>query len=162
MTSPSAKLLTSLFFLTLLGLVGCSNLGAQPNLYSPEECPVTKASDPETRLYGPQGGLQVFITNDGIWDGLPQSEEGGFGQKVFWKYPGYSQTEEPIPAITLTGEQLDGNGTFEPLGPGTNAGASDLLGAAILTGVEIPNAGCWQLTGQYRDSQLSFVVWVGD
>jgi hypothetical protein len=106
-------------------------------------------------LFGPPDGLQVFISNGGIWSGL--------GEKVFWKYPGYSETEEPRPDLRVTGEQLGANATFIQEGPATNAfGNPDLLGSAILTGVEIPQAGCWQLTGQYRDSQLSFVVWVGD
>ncbi|HLE72774.1 MAG TPA: hypothetical protein VI688_00875 [Anaerolineales bacterium] len=162
MVSPRAELFAYLVLLALFSFVGCSNLGAQPKLSSQEDCPTTKAGDPETRLFGPEDSLQVFITNGGIWNGLPPGKDGGFGQKIFWKYPGYSQTEDPTPAFTLTSEQLDGDGTFEFLGPATNAGAVDLLGSAILTGVEFPEAGCWQLTGQYRDSQLSFVVWVGD
>jgi hypothetical protein len=154
MASPRAKLLAFLFLLAF-GLIACGNLPAQQNLSSQDECQVTKPGDPETGLFGPPDGLQVFISNGGIWSGL--------GEKVFWKYPGYSETEEPRPDLRVTGEQLGANATFIQEGPATNAfGNPDLLGSAILTGVEIPQAGCWQLTGQYRDSQLSFVVWVGD
>jgi hypothetical protein len=28
----------------------------------------------------------------------------------------------------------------------------------MLVGIEIPTAGCWQITGQYRDASLSYVV----
>jgi hypothetical protein len=36
------------------------------------------------------------------------------------------------------------------------------MGDAILTGIEIPQEGCWELTGEYQGSHLSFVVWVSD
>lgn len=41
----------------------------------------------------------------------------------------------------------------------TNAFASD-IGSAMLVGVGIPAAGCWQITGRIKGAELSFVVWV--
>jgi len=41
----------------------------------------------------------------------------------------------------------------------TNAFASD-IGSAMLVGVEMPAAGCWEITGHYKEQRLSFVVWV--
>jgi hypothetical protein len=32
----------------------------------------------------------------------------------------------------------------------------------MLVGVEIPTAGCWQITASYRDAVLSYVVSVTD
>jgi hypothetical protein len=122
-------------------------------------CPIT-APDPETKLYGEEGGLQVFISHEGVWEALPPGRDGGYGQKVFWKFPGYSWTEDQTPDLDIVGEQLDGVGYFEQTEPATNAYAADLLGSAILTGVEFPQAGCWQITGEYRDASLTFVVWV--
>lgn len=66
---------------------------------------------------------------------------------------------EPEPAITVVGTRLDGPGTFTA-GPGTNASAD--FGEAMLVGVEIPTAGCWQITASYRDAVLSYVVWITD
>ena len=31
---------------------------------------------------------------------------------------------------------------------------------AMLVGVDLASPGCWEFTGQYKDRQLSFVVWV--
>ena len=141
---------------------------AAPAKHPRDACPVTPPDDLQTRLYGPEDGLQVFISGDGIWENLPMGitesgppDKAGFINKVFWRYPGYDWREDPMPDFILIGEQLDGDGHFEQPGPATNAFAESLLGSAILTGVGIPNRGCWQLTGHYRGSQLSFVVWVG-
>ena len=41
----------------------------------------------------------------------------------------------------------------------TNAMADD-IGEAMLTGVEFPTLGCWEVTGQYKKTELSFVIWV--
>jgi hypothetical protein len=30
----------------------------------------------------------------------------------------------------------------------------------MLTGVYLPAPGCWEITGNYEGTQLSFVVWV--
>ena len=37
---------------------------------------------------------------------------------------------------------------------------SDDIGSAMLTGVGFPTLGCWKVTGQYKDAELSVVVWV--
>ncbi len=122
-------------------------------------CPTT-APDPETQLYGEPGGLQVFISQEGIWDMLPPGREGGYGQKIFWKFPGYVWTEEQTPDLDIVAEQLDGDGYFVQTEPATNAFADSLHGSSILTGVEFPQAGCWQITGEYRDATLTFVAWI--
>ena len=145
-----------------LSLTACSSLAAASSDSLEARiatCPTT-APDPETYLYGEEGGLQVFISHEGVWEALPPGRDGGYGQKVFWKYPGYSVVEDPTPDLDIIGEQLDGDGYFVQTGPATNAYAADLLGSAILTGVEFPQAGCWQITGEYRDATLTFVAWV--
>jgi hypothetical protein len=30
----------------------------------------------------------------------------------------------------------------------------------MLVGVDIPTLGCWEITGQYNGTELSFVVWI--
>src|SRR6266540_3454085 len=41
----------------------------------------------------------------------------------------------------------------------TNAFAEDIQ-SAILVGVDFPTLGCWEITGEYAGTKLSFVVWV--
>jgi len=151
--------------LTLLSLFAAALVACAPAVSGFDDCPVTQLPDDPNvigPLYGDEDGLQVYITPDGIWKGLPDGENGGYVQKIFWKYPGYKATEDPQPDFKLSGRQLDGNATFVEPGPATNAMSPELYGDGILAGAEIPVAGCWELTGQYKGSQLSFVVWVGE
>jgi hypothetical protein len=41
----------------------------------------------------------------------------------------------------------------------TNAFAHDIQ-SAMLVGVDVPTAGCWEITGRYGGHELSFTVWV--
>ena len=42
----------------------------------------------------------------------------------------------------------------------TNANHAEFGGWTMLTRIDIPSTGCWELPGQYRDETLSFGVWV--
>jgi hypothetical protein len=68
-------------------------------------------------------------------------------------------TEEPEPALIVTGERLDAQAPPLTSSQATNAYASD-IGSAMLTGVDLPTLGCWRITGRYGTAELSFVVWV--
>jgi hypothetical protein len=81
----------------------------------------------------------------------------GLPQKTFWWSADWhpEQTGEWEPAISVTGRRLDGPETFT-FGPGTNASAD--FGTAMLVGIDIPSYGCWELTADYREATLSYVV----
>jgi hypothetical protein len=98
------------------------------------------------------------LPQNGIWSALPHNTD-GYGQKVFWWREGYSVDAEPQPALTVTGERLDGNAPPLNASGATNAFAKD-IGQAMLVGVDFPALGCWKVTGHYKDSQLSFVIWI--
>ncbi|NJC96986.1 MAG: hypothetical protein C3F07_11610 [Anaerolineales bacterium] len=138
----------------------------------PDDCPVTTASDGTLQApapYSPSApwegifwygteNLWTALNDDGVWTGLPYHED-GYTQKIFWWSTYYSLPDEPEPALLVTGQRLDAKAP--PLGVygATNAFADD-TGEAMLTGVEFPTTGCWKITGQYKKSELSFVVWV--
>ena len=94
-----------------------------------------------------------------VWIGLPLDADGRLGQKSFWWSADFDVNKVTEPEIRVTGRQLDGPGRFDAPGPGTNAQAG--FGIAMLTGIDIPSTGCWQITGTYRGTSLSYVVWVG-
>lgn len=134
-------------------------------------CPVTQPPDPAfippepyapTAPYGNfwygANGLWTSLEPDGIWDSLPYSEM-GYAQKVFWWREGYDMRTEPWPQITVSSRRLDDNGPAHEHTGGTN-GYHDDLGQFMLTGAAIPTVGCWEITGQYGDESLTFVVWV--
>jgi len=100
--------------------------------------------------YG-SNSLWTAIPSDAIWysDTL----------KLFWWREGYVWTEEPEPALTVTGERLDASALPLIASKATNAYAGD-IGSAMLAGMDFPTLGCWKITGKYGEAELSFVVWV--
>jgi hypothetical protein len=105
--------------------------------------------------------LWVKLASTGeVWPGLPH-DSAGFGQKTFWFSANYRDVaREPAPAITVTGQRLDGTGEmFSTAGQQTmNAGSN--LGLSMLVGIEVPTAGCWELEGSYKGATLDYVVWI--
>jgi hypothetical protein len=71
----------------------------------------------------------------------------------------YSLPDEPVPALVVTGHRLDGESPPLRFYGATNAMADD-IGEAMLTGVEFPALGCWEVRGEYKKNELKFVVWV--
>jgi len=142
-----------------------------PTPWPPANCPITQPQDPPfvpPAPYAPEAPygefwygtneLWTMLQPDGHWYALPHSEH-GYGQKVFWWREGYDMTTEQQPQITVSGRLLDGDApTFEQTG-GTNGYHAD-MGEFMLTGVAVPTAGCWEITGHYREATLTFVVWV--
>ena len=137
----------------------------------PASCPITVPQDPpfvppspydslgfKGEFWYGSSSLWTAVRQDGIWASLPLNPE-GYTQKVFWWREGYIWTEEPEPALTITAERLDAPAPPFMSSDATNAYASD-IGSAMLSGVGLPTLGCWQITGNYADVELSFVVWV--
>ncbi len=138
----------------------------------PDTCPVTQPPDPPFTppqpysarvpwgsefLYG-TNSLWTALPRDGVWFWLPHNPE-GYTQKVWWWRKVYSWTKEPEPDLTATGRRLDADAPPLRASKATNAYADD-IGSTMLVGVGIPTLGCWEITGQYADARLSFVVWV--
>jgi len=137
----------------------------------PASCPITVQQNPpfvppapydsmgfEGEFWYGSNSLWTAVRQNGIWEALPHNPE-GYTQKVFWWRDGYVWTEEPEPALTVTGERLDALALPLHVSEATNASASD-IGSAMLVGVDLPTLGCWKITGKYADAEVSFVVWV--
>ena len=99
-----------------------------------------------------------MLPENGVWAALPHNPE-GYTQKLFWWRDGYSWTEEPEPQLTVTGRRLDAPAPPLIVSEATNAYAPDIQ-SAMLVGVDFPTLGCWEISGRYGDSELSFVVFV--
>jgi hypothetical protein len=137
----------------------------------PVSCPITVPQDPlfippvpydalgfKGEFWYGSSSLWTAVRENGIWEALPHNPN-GYTQKVFWWRDGYIWTEEPQPALTVTGERLDAPAPPLHVSEATNASASD-TGSAMLVGVDFPTPGCWKVTGKYADAEISFVVWV--
>jgi len=147
------------------------NTNVMPNT-PPKTCPVTRppaqsfrpparypryAPSPDSFWYG-TASLWTAVPKTGVWSGLPDNPE-GYTQKVFWWREGYVWTEEPEPQLAVTGRRLDATAVPLNVSRATNAFAEDIQ-SAILVGVDFPTLGCWEITGEYAGTKLSFVVWV--
>jgi hypothetical protein len=138
----------------------------------PKDCPVTlpgKVTFQAPEPYSPDApwegifwygteGLWTALHTNGVWEGLPDNP-GGYTQKIMWWSDLYILKDELQPALVVSGRRLDGDSPPLKFDGATNAYADD-IGDAMLTGVDFPTFGCWEITGQYRKSELKFVVWV--
>lgn len=138
----------------------------------PRDCHVTTLSKQEFEApepyssFAPWEGIFWFgsdhlwtaIHNDGVWAGLPLNPD-GYTQKIMWWSSLYDLPNEPEPALVVTGRRLDADAPPLRFYGATNAFAKE-IGDAMLTGVEFPTLGCWEVTGQYRKAGLTFVVWL--
>ena len=136
------------------------------------DCPVTmpgKVSFEAPEPYSPSApwagmfwygtkGLWTALQTNGVWSGLPDNL-GGYTQKIMWWSHYYSLKDELVPALVVLGRRLDGDAPPLKFDGATNASAAD-IGDAMLTGVDFPTLGCWEITGQYKKTGLTFVVWI--
>ncbi|MBC7877446.1 MAG: hypothetical protein H7Y59_09780 [Anaerolineales bacterium] len=144
----------------------------EASLIPPVSCPVTtmsissfEAPKPYS-LNAPWTGIFWFgsenlwtaLHDDGVWSGLPHNPD-GYTQKIMWWSSRYSLKDELEPALVVLGKRLDGEAPPLKFYEATNAFADD-IGEAMLTGVDFPTAGCWEVTGQYKKTGLSFIVWI--
>lgn len=99
-----------------------------------------------------------WFGSDALWVHLPLEFEANQGQKVFVFSKNYrSAFSEPKPDLVVTGRRLDGESPRAISGHATNA-IKVMGGPAMLVGMTLPAAGCWELTAYYRGASVTFVV----
>jgi hypothetical protein len=172
---PSAAIGNAcLLTLIALSLVSCgaqtmSRAAGASQASAPASCPATHAPEPPfvppaAYRSTPAGGqfwygtpaLWTALPTTGAWPNLP-FDANGFTQKILWWHDGYDWRAEPVPNLVVSGTKVDGPSKALVSSAGSNAFASD-IGSAMVVVVSMPTAGCWKITGAYKESQLSFVV----
>lgn len=98
----------------------------------------------------------VFLPQDGRWHGMTAEHQ--YRNKVFWYRAGYDGRREPRPNLVVHGRRLDGAAPGVLISNATNAHHEDFGGWSMLTMVEFPEAGCWEVSGEYGRDAVSFVV----
>jgi hypothetical protein len=96
--------------------------------------------------------------SDGVWRGVESSE--GVFDKVFWWSTQWEWRTDHRPDLTLTIRSLDSAVPPVTSFGATNAHNPDDIEHAMLTGVQLPTRGCWEITGEFKGRSLSYVVWV--
>lgn len=134
-------------------------------MFASDTCPVTKPPEPAfvpPAPYPEAHGKSFYVGTPrlwvlvfpGSWVGLPVWAE-GYRQKITWWSEGYNAKADPLPAITITGRRLDGKG---PPMVVTGANGSWTNVDFIMSGVNFPTTGCWEITGKFKGTEVKFVV----
>lgn len=110
---------------------------------------------PDEFLFGTEK-LWTVLPIDGTWRGPVPTKPGDFvyDNKLPWfrAQTAFSEKDGPL---AVRGKRLDGPAlsfieTFDGIGfPGM-----------IVGGISIPVFGCWEITGHYKDQDLTFTIWV--
>jgi hypothetical protein len=138
----------------------------------PANCPVTLPEKPlftapeplspnapwEGMFWFGSEHLWTALNINGVWSGLPHNRE-GYTQKIMWWSSLFNLKDELEPALVVFGKRLDAEAPPLIVSRATNAMAPDIK-EAMLIGVGFPTLGCWEITGQYKKTGLTFVVWV--
>jgi hypothetical protein len=137
----------------------------------PDDCPVTLPTEP---LYVPPGqkatepgavflhGTDTLFTqiySDGRWRGI-KSATGTRNKSAWFRKDAEWGKERPY-QLVVTAKRIDAGGPMLTVPRVTNM----LVGkeqqeVAMLVMLELPQRGCWEVTGNYKSDSLSYVVWV--
>jgi hypothetical protein len=129
-------------------------------IYEPPP-PVGLSKAPDQFYFGTEG-LWTMLPADGTWRGSFPSKPGDFAydNKFPWfrTHVAFSEKDGPL---TVRGKRLDGPA---PSFIETYYDAVALPGkdgnAMVMGGISIPVFGCWEVTGHYKDQELTFTIWV--
>ena len=164
-----------LIALLFIGLAASHRSRAHAQASPPTDCHVTLASEGafvpssptpftlgDNEFWFGTEKLWTRLPADGTWRGLVPKKPGDFAydDKSFWfrAYPGFSNRGT---SLKVTGKRLDGPApsfVWRSLGPSPSDPDGDA--AMIVGGMAVPVFGCWRVTGQYADQELTFTVWV--
>jgi hypothetical protein len=106
--------------------------------------------------------LWTALSVDGKWKMGNYGKDSVYTTKlVFWGR-GFDWRKEYEPKLIVTGTRLDGDAPSIAIAhanaafvPGDRPG---MMPPGMMTGLEVPTAGCWELTAHYRGHTLTFVV----
>jgi hypothetical protein len=123
-----------------------------------DACPHTIATTDSPRQgdshwYG-SDSFAVQLPAAGTW---PTTAPGALiAVKVFWRSAGFRPGMES--SLDVKVKPLNGARASAVVAGNTNAYVESLGGWTMLTGIDFPMAGCWEITGTYLGQGLRFVV----
>jgi hypothetical protein len=148
----------------------------ETKLVAPASCPVTgppavpfkpsgpyEMDDDSCGFWWGTDKLWTVLNKSGVWEWAPhepghEHDVQPLTTKTFWGSVDFHWDKEWPVKLKVTGIRLDGYAP--PLLTLRSTNAFPGPTAAMLSGVYVPTAGCWEITGEYRGEKLSYVVWV--
>lgn len=141
----------------------------------PENCPVTKSPvvpfipplpytakiSTDAFLYGTDE-LWTILPKTGTWSGLPHytPDDPTYRQKLFWWRQGLDRRVERQPKLKVIGRRLDSPSPTLMVDDANTGWTNDQEQAFMVTGINLPTLGCWEITGHYAEYILRYVIWV--
>lgn len=165
------RLLSSVCLLSLCSVALSQDRPRTPLV--PSSCPMTIAADhpfvpPPSYPVRPSIG-QFWFGTDRLWTALPVSgtwklghyepDDPTFRQKLMFWRQGYDSHADRQPNLTVSGRRLDSPAApLQTDGKGVGSWTKD--SSFIMTGINFPTAGCWEIKGRFDNDELTFVIWV--
>jgi hypothetical protein len=105
--------------------------------------------------------LWAELSADGTWRswGTLKPDDFVYSNKLPW-FRIQSAFSKKDGQLTVTGKRLDGPAPSFTANFESNSFRRDEDNAMIMSGMNIPTFGCWEITGHYKDQELTFTVWV--
>ena len=166
-SGPVARYLLALLSTLLVAQVGPAQSSAKTKPHvAPANCPVTRPYQ-SSRFASPSGYPgpspgHFYFGTDGIWTMLPvdgvlkgSAANGSTHAWLLWFRHGYTPWVEPTPKLKVDAKRVNGTAQKVVVSP-----AKFLPRNIMIVGIDIPNSGCWQITGRFDEEELAFVVWV--
>jgi hypothetical protein len=140
-----------------------------------DSCPLTKPSDqpfvppppypaktPKSSFWFGTDRLWTLLPADGTWKGLGHytPTDPTFRQKLLYWRQGYLPLSEAKSKLTVKGRRLDSPAPPLLVDKASNGGWKRRDQPFIVTGINFPTLGCWEITGRYEDDELTFVILV--
>jgi hypothetical protein len=139
-----------------------------------EGCPVTKAPDPlfvPPQPYSATAGSDEFLYGStALWTLVFPGWHVHSGGKLPFFSQGYDWKKGGRPRLTVVARRLDGEGplVWSELASSGLVEGQGLEGMFMVTGIDIPSSGCWEIGAQYVDTSrdvhtlagLAYTVWV--
>jgi hypothetical protein len=143
---------------------GTAATGTSRPVPASSSCPVTRVRSrpfvppaPYPATPPPLYGDVFWYGTERLWTWLEADGTTSRSDKSFWWREGYDWMTETSPALLVTGRRLDAAAPAVTSSGATNGFRED-IGAFMLTGLEFPTGGCWEVTGHYGGERLRFVV----
>jgi hypothetical protein len=137
-----------------------------------QSCPVTRPSDPPfvpPQPYSPSAGVNEFLYGSpALWTIVYPGWHVHSGGKLPFFSQRFVANKRERPRLTVVARRVDGVGPLVWSGLTGRGEGKVLEEMFMVTGIDIPSPGCWEIGAQYVDTSrnvhtvhtLSYKVWV--
>jgi len=103
--------------------------------------------------------LWTALPTDGKWPTFGKKEDGWvYRTKLVYWHRGFDWRKETEPDLIVTGKRLDGDAPTVAVAHANAVFLPSREGAGMMTLIDIPKAGCWEITAHYKGHDLGIVV----